>query len=237
LGTETGPDTQSLGEMLWRDLHPSQAVNPAPRFISGPAIPIHSAAMVPEYLPLPEPTNEVGGSQPLWDASESDAEMGSNSGEDDQYEIEDKEEEIPNMSRHSDKFKTCVAEALATLDHGAPAATVPDPEAPITIWTPENLGWWREIIFNIALRDPVKKRKVKKGKKAEAQEEGPKKDEIKLKAEFWDELLPWASNIWLMRWPKTEETRQTTWPCRYSPKKPVPRQGNNVRAKVRRLYG
>jgi len=55
LGTETGPDTQSLGEMLWRDLHPSQAVNPAPRFISGPAIPIHSAAMVPEYLPLPEP--------------------------------------------------------------------------------------------------------------------------------------------------------------------------------------
>jgi hypothetical protein len=64
-------------------------------------------------------------SQPLWDASESDAEMGGNSGEDDQYEIEDKEEEIPNMSRHSDKFKTCVAEALATLDHGAPAATVP----------------------------------------------------------------------------------------------------------------
>jgi hypothetical protein len=231
LGTETGPDTQFLGEMLWRDLHPSQAVNAAPIFTSGPAIPIHSAAMVPEYLPPPEPTNEVGGFQPL-SVSESDAEMGGNSGEDDQYEIEDKEEEIPNMSRHSDNFKTRVAEALTTLINGAPAATVPGPEAPITIQTPENLGWWRDIIFNIALMDPIKKRKEKKGKKDEAT-----KDEIKLKAEFWDQLIPWASNIWIMRQPKIEGARQTTWPCRYSPKDQVLWQGSNVRAKVRMLYG
>jgi hypothetical protein len=191
--------------MLWRDLHPSQADNVPPVFISGAVVPVEEADMVPEYLPGP------GGNdfedKPIIpesdDENEGEQELSGGEGE-------DEEEGIPNMSRDAAGFRALVVRALGTLIDGIHDGEGQD--APITIQTPADLGLWRPVVFNLALRGNGLG--------------------LELQMDFWNRLVPWISNFWIVRPPKNERGRGITWRCRYYRTAEAPRRGRNQRTRV-----